>query len=177
MANAFIIESEKFLAGLEKLVARQDMAAKKGTANAAMMVEREIKSVQLTRWGRHSKGTPTHSEPGTPPAQITGTLRASVVTEGPHQKGFGKYEAQVGPTAVYARIQELGGEDHSLTGGKTRTVTGARRDSSGRFLGGTETRSFETGHGIPPRPYVAPAVRAQLPRIGQMYRQLFEAAL
>jgi hypothetical protein len=36
-------------------------------------------------------------------------LRRSITVEGPRAIGGGTYEAKIGPTAVYGRIQELGG--------------------------------------------------------------------
>lgn len=58
----------------------------------------------------HKKNEPTNSAPGEPPATVTGTLARSEQVEGPEEIGFGHYVAAVGPTVVYGRIQELGGE-------------------------------------------------------------------
>ena len=52
----------------------------------------------------HDAGTATPSPPGQPPSLITGQLRRSVI-----MRPKGKAHVQVGATAVYARIQELGG--------------------------------------------------------------------
>ena len=46
---------------------------------------------------------------GRPPMNRTGNLRRSIRGE-KINKGFGKYEAIVGPTIVYGRAVELGGE-------------------------------------------------------------------
>jgi phage gpG-like protein len=62
---------------------------------------------------------------------VTGTLRRSITVKGPHPLGLGRWEAQIGPTAVYGRIQELGG----VTGRGGATV-------------------------LPARPYVAPTLPA-----------------
>lgn len=46
---------------------------------------------------------------GQPPMNRTGNLRRSITGQ-KTQKGFGKYEAIVGPTIIYGRAVELGGE-------------------------------------------------------------------
>jgi len=65
-------------------------------------VAREARS-QLSR-SSHPPGTPTTSMPGSPPATVTGRLRDSVEV-----RVIGEGAVQVGATAPYARIQELGG--------------------------------------------------------------------
>lgn len=95
------------LARLDRNVA--DDAQKTALMQSALVVEREAKQ-QLTKSGRHAAGTPTPSAPGSPPAIITGTLRASVKTFPPTRQGFGNYQIMVGPTTVYARVQELGSD-------------------------------------------------------------------
>ena len=100
-----------FLRGLDLKVTRVDAAVKGVIGPAAHDLERAVKTIFETS---HRRGTPTPEPPGNPPSVITGTLRRSVVIEGPIRKGFGSYEAQVGPTVVYARVQELGGGPHDL---------------------------------------------------------------
>jgi phage gpG-like protein len=56
----------------------------------------------------HPPGTLTPSMAGQPPAMVTGQLKASV-TVTPVTTTGNRAEARVGPTAPYARIQELGG--------------------------------------------------------------------
>lgn len=92
---------------LDKRIA--DEAQKTALSQSALVVEREAKQ-QLTKSGRHAPGTPTPSAPGSPPAIITGTLRASVRTFPPTRSGFGNYQIMIGPTVIYGRIQELGGD-------------------------------------------------------------------
>jgi len=81
---------------------------------AAMVVNRKMKQ-KLTQMGRHEKGTPTPSKAGAgnPPAIVNDELRNSVKTY-PVQKGFKGYEVLVGPTKIYARVQELGGGPSNL---------------------------------------------------------------
>lgn len=99
-------------------------------AAAAMGAEGERAIKAMLSRTSHSRGTPTPAPPGAPPAIITGTLRRSVIGSGPADEGGGRWVATVRPTTVYARIQEMGG----------RAGRGHRSK-------------------LPPRPYVAPAVR------------------
>jgi hypothetical protein len=92
------------LAALEHDLQR---ATRLATAHAAHLAEAAIKQMLTT--SSHPKGTPTPSAPGEPPSLITGTLRRSIKVTGPVPAGFGRWLAEVGPTAVYGRVQELGG--------------------------------------------------------------------
>lgn len=96
----------------------------------------------------HAPGTPTPSSPGEPPSLITGRLRGSMEVEPPQQVGDARWEARTGPTAVYGRIQELGG----ICGAGHRTH-------------------------LPPRPYLAPAFAASLPRAGQIVADAWDSAV
>lgn len=62
--------------------------------------------------GRYEKATA-----GQPPMNRTGNLRRSIRGQ-KFRKGFAKYEAIVGPTIIYGRAVELGGEyaPHSWLG-------------------------------------------------------------
>lgn len=53
---------------------------------------------------------PSPSRPGTPPARRTGTLARSVRAEPARLTVTGRAESSVAPHAVYARIQQLGGD-------------------------------------------------------------------
>ncbi|MFE5037160.1 hypothetical protein [Streptomyces sp. NPDC056683] len=121
-----VIGVHQLEAALAGLLGTFDAATRKATAEASHLLEREIKETLST--SSHPKGTPTPSAPGEPPSLITGTLRRSITVKGPTPLGRARWEAQIGPTAVYGRIQELGG------------VTGRG--------GATE---------LPPRPYVRPS--------------------
>lgn len=95
-----------FLRGLDAKVTKVDVAVRGVVGPAAHDLERSVKAIFETS---HQRGTPTPEPPGNPPSVVTGTLRRSITTEGPRRLGFGTYEALVGPTVVYARVQELGG--------------------------------------------------------------------
>ncbi|MEW2164427.1 HK97 gp10 family phage protein [Streptomyces sp. NPDC007084] len=82
-------------------------ATRIATAHAAHLAEAAIKRMLTT--SSHPKGTPTPSNPGDPPSLVTGTLRRSIKVTGPVPAGRGRWVAEIGPTAVYGRIQELGG--------------------------------------------------------------------
>lgn len=77
--------------------------------------------------GRHPPGTRTGSVPPEPPWRISGHLSRSVTVDEPVLRNF-KWSGRMGPTAVYARIHELGG----WTGAGYRTY-------------------------LPPRPHLKPA--------------------
>ena len=113
-------------AAFSRLLVSLNAATRTATSHAGHLLEREIKQTLST--SSHPPGTPTPSSPGEPPSLISGTLRRSISMQGPVPLGSGRRMAQVGPTAVYGRIQELGG-------------------STGRG-GATE---------LPPRPFVQPA--------------------
>lgn len=92
---------------------------------------KEVTRNELVRYA-HPPKTKTNSPPGQPPAIVTGTLRRSVKQEpisGGQKVGQYRWQTTVGGTAVYARIQELGG----WTGKGHNTY-------------------------LPPRPYLSPAL-------------------
>jgi phage gpG-like protein len=104
----------------EGMVASLNRATRTATGQASHLLERHIKATLAT--SSHPRGTPTPSSPGEPPSLVTGTLRRSISVKGPVPLGMGRWEANVGPTAVYGRIQELGG----VTGRGGATVLPAR---------------------------------------------------
>ena len=110
------------LAGLDALTARINEASETIAGRAALIVQRAGMAATHVR---------------------TGTLRRSWTVVGPEGSG-GAYSAQVGPTMVYARRQELGFQP-------------PLRDSLGR--------SFPNDYG---RPYVQPSALAARSGIEQM---------
>ncbi|MFG3287254.1 hypothetical protein ACGF3G_00320 [Streptomyces sp. NPDC048179] len=143
-----VIGLHQLTAALEGLVGTFDAATRTATAQASHLLEREIKQTLST--SSHPRGTPTPSRPGEPPSLITGTLRRSITVKGPTPLGRGRWEAQIGPTAVYGRIQELGG------------ITGRG--------GATE---------LPPRPYVRPSYEklAASGALANLYYSAWRAAM
>jgi hypothetical protein len=102
----------------------------------------------------HPPGTPTPSAPGDPPALISGALRRSIRVRRT-KRGPDRYEGRVGPTIVYGRIQELGGQlGHNPRHGMWRTP--------GR---------------LPPRPYLAPAVFNAAPKVRKLLIGLWSRAI
>lgn len=73
-----------------------------------------IQQRTLLNLGSHPPGTRTGSAPGSPPWRISGHLTDSVTVRRARSTGPGRWEGQVGPTAVYGRVQELGGGPYSL---------------------------------------------------------------
>lgn len=108
-----VVEVSRTIAGIEAKMAGVDEAAKQAAQKMAHAVEAETKTLLGAK--RHSAKTKTPSAPGEPPAQITGTLRASITSTDAERRGFGDYRAQVGPTVVYGRVQELGGNTGRTT--------------------------------------------------------------
>lgn len=135
-------------AAFESLAVSLNQATRTATAQASHLLEREIKQTLST--SSHPRGTPTPSSPGEPPSLVTGTLRRSITVNGPHPLGLGRWEAQVGPTAVYGRIQELGG------------VTGRGHATT-----------------LPARPYVQPAFErlAASGALARVYHTAWRAAI
>lgn len=98
---------DAMLSALDGLGERVEAATPGGLTKAAHHVEAMVK-LELSRTS-HPRGTPTPSPPGSPPSLISGALRRSIQVEGPRPTGGGRWTAQIGPTIIYGRIQELGG--------------------------------------------------------------------
>lgn len=145
MPQIFFEGLEAALAKITELVVKQNAATRTATAKALHVVEREIKT-NLSR-GSHRKGEPTGSLPGEPPDLVTGNLRRSITVTGPDPVGAVSWAGKVGPTAVYGRIQELGG------------VTGAH------------------GSHLPARPYVEPALDRVQPEIARIFYEAWASAI
>lgn len=92
-------------AALAAIQARAEAAAVTIVQRGSAIVEAEAKK-QFTQ--AHTRDTRTPSRPGEPPAVITGTLRRSIAADPVRLDGT-VAKGAVYPTAVYSRIQELGG--------------------------------------------------------------------
>lgn len=93
---------------VRQAVTKYANSVNKGAENARN--EMMVTLIQLSKeqiQGRRPKGQKAIA--GQPPMNRTGNLRRSIRGE-KINKGFGKYEAIVGPTIVYGRAVELGGE-------------------------------------------------------------------
>lgn len=123
---------EGIRARLEAMVAATPVATVAATIVVQHIAEREIKD-QLRKTS-HLQHTRTPSQPGQPPSKIDGSLVDSVKVPTPTAVP-GHVSARIGPTAVYSRIQELGG----MTG------------RGGRVK-------------LPARPYLRPAVEKTVPQ-------------
>lgn len=138
--------SDALHAALSKRVDGLDHAAHAFVSDGMDIVQREIAG-QL-RLKTHPIGTDTPSEPGEPPAMVTGNMIRSITQYGPYWDGPYSATGVVGPTAVQSRIQELGG------------ITG---------------RDYLTR--LPPRPYVKPAIEIAGPKLEDSAREHFGAAI
>lgn len=112
MPEFYLQGLERFTAALTEQVAKAAVGARLAVTDMGHLLEREVK-VALTAYP-HAKGTSTPSPPGAAPGLVTGTLRRSIRTE-IVGLGLGTFQATVGPTVIYGRIQELGGRaGHSV---------------------------------------------------------------
>lgn len=136
---------DDFEAGLDVLKTRALAATRSATRDGL----RTLKRRGIGRLSRyfHLPGTPTPSPVGEPPARISGHLAGSLTPSGPRPTGTG-FTGELGPTAVYSRIQELGGQ-----AGRGHSVT------------------------IPPRPYLAPTVRDSRQDLRRTYLEAWRRAL
>jgi phage gpG-like protein len=132
-------------AALDRIHTRVHAATRRAVQTAMGSVQEQAQV--LLSLTSHPPGTATPSPPGSPPSRITGHLAGSLSPTGP-VPADGGYSGRVGPSAVYARIQELGG------------VTGA----------GHRTR-------LPPRPYLRPSYDRVRDRIRQAFVDAWRAAL
>lgn len=118
-------------AALDAIVVQKFQACRIGADRAALLLASETKKT-LTRT-THRPGTKTPSRPGNPPSLVTGTLRRSMKTVPAEAISKTAWKSQVGPTVVYARVQELGGS--------TKTTTLKARP----YLGPTLARLTDSG--------------------------------
>lgn len=131
---------------LDFMVARIDAASRDSTEKVLKQVARQEKTLLSLGW--HPPGTPTGSVSPDPPWRISRHLRSEVKTDGPHPSGPHGWWGRVGSTAIYARIQELGG------------VTGR----------GHRTR-------LPPRPHLKPAWAIVRPTVRRTFMRAWAAAV
>ena len=89
---------------LEKAGANMDKGAE-GARNEMMLALIQLSKEQIV--GRRPKGEKATA--GQPPMNRTGNLRRSIRGE-KFRKGFASYSAIVGPTIIYGRAVELGGQ-------------------------------------------------------------------
>jgi len=86
-----------------------DAAVRKGVQRVSGEAQRDITGKKgLGKYDRHPAGTKTPSPVGEPPAQITSSLRRSVVMLPIKRVGFASYTQTTLPTMIYARVQEFG---------------------------------------------------------------------
>ena len=90
------VDVARTLAGLDALLARMDLGVKQSIADAAHLI-------QAAAMEKAPVGTPGNS------TNAPGDLARSIEVEGP-TGGDGIYAAELGPTVIYGRQRELGGE-------------------------------------------------------------------
>lgn len=110
-----IVDGRGAMAKLGVLGAQIEKASETAIRRSAAVIEREAKQNII---GRHREGTPrpdggANTGPKTL-MNVSGALRASIRVGEPRRVGFGAYEIEIGPTMVYARVQELGGGKNNI---------------------------------------------------------------
>ncbi|HCT79274.1 MAG TPA: hypothetical protein DGT23_22475 [Micromonosporaceae bacterium] len=156
--------------GVDELLARIVKNTYVATNQAALLIEREGKR-RLRRY-THPRGTPTPSPAGVgPPALVSGHLRRSwkTVPAYPGRKPW-TIEARTGPTAVYARIQELGGE---ITQVRTRRMRRVSANGAEQIIERPYTHQFR----LPKRPYVKPTVNENRRNMHWLYVEYWTRAI
>lgn len=101
----------EFKSALLGTIAKEQVATRAAVSEAAHLIEKTAK--QKLGLTSHERGTPTPSSPGEPPSLVSGNLRRSVKVDTilpAMVNGHPGWKTQIGPTAVYGRIQELGGD-------------------------------------------------------------------
>lgn len=93
---------------LQAMAARVEVATPVAVKAAGDLLKSKAQT-ELSRTS-HARGTPTPSVAPQPPAKITGHLHDTWDVLGPTAIGAAIWHEEIGPTAVYARIQELGGQ-------------------------------------------------------------------
>lgn len=106
MTDFTITGVSQTIAALQGMLAKAEVAAHDIVTRGQLVLESTAKR-QFT--GAHSAGTPTTSAPGSPPDVVSGTLRRSITHDKPEMTLDG-LRGHVYPTAIYGRIQELGGD-------------------------------------------------------------------
>lgn len=147
-------------AAIDDVIARLRPAAERAISRSMDAIDRSAALVLSAK--THPEGTPTPSLPGEPPALVTGNLIRSYVSEGPEWIGPDVVAGRVGPSAVYARIQDLGGDVYAINYPQ---------------LGNPEVGFFGPHVYLPPRPYIEPSVEGARDEIEAIWREEITGAL
>lgn len=143
MTSFHLLGVSEFKAAIDKVIAERALATKGAITAGAHLVEATAKAA-LTETS-HAPGTPTPSAPGQPPALVSGALRRSVLVKGPTPTSAFAFKAEIGPTMIYGRIQELGG----WTGRGHATY-------------------------LPPRPYMKPSLKKIGPKLEALFEDAWK---
>jgi phage gpG-like protein len=134
----------EFQTSIANLVKATEAATKLAVVKAGNIVKKNAQTGLALR--SHPKGTWSPSPPGDAPALVTGALRRSITVK-VSSEGFAGAKAEIGPTIIYGRIQELGGST-----GRNHSVR------------------------LPARPYMRPALEYSMPEMSRVYLEAWEAA-
>lgn len=148
-------------------------AAKAAADAMAQEFHVELTTVTLRKY-THGKLNATPSPPGEPPALVTGTLRRSARIV-PALDGAARATASVRVGAVYARIQELGGDIYPKRAKALRfkvPVAGPLMPGKRRKQSWVTVKHVR----LPKRPYMAPT-RERLVSSGRLRDRGKQAAM
>src|ERR1017187_275061 len=141
------------ISALEKLKAKVTLATREATAKSGSVL-------QATAVAEFNHGDAPHTR--------TGNLQRSIRTWPVVQEGPARYRVQVNPTAIYSRIQELGG-----------TITPKEKDFLswiGVRADGTVGRIYKRSVTLRPRPYLRPATESMGPKMEIVYGTAWRSA-
>lgn len=156
---------------LERMTEKLKAEGPTRAANAmASAYHRHLANDVLVR-ASHTRGSPTTSAPGSPPALVSGSLKRSLRQFPAIPTGAYRAKSKVSPLIIYARIQEKGGvivakhtyidqHGHTRIGALSFVISGRRV-----FVGSVK---------IPARPYMKPARREVIAN-GELRRAAMKA--
>ena len=141
------------IATLDKIKAKVSLATREATERSGSVLQAQAVS-------EFNHGTAPHTR--------TGNLQRSIRTWPVVQEGAARYRVQVNPTAIYSRIQELGG---TITPKEKEFLSwiGVRAD-------GTVGRIFKRSVTLRPRPYLRPALESMGPKMDIVYGTAWRSA-
>lgn len=139
------------IAGLDALASRLRDTTRQVTADAAHLIQAQSMGFAPVGVAGNSTNTP-------------GDLRRSILVDGPHQVSDDSWLAHVGPTTVYGRQRELGGDIYPQ---RARVL---------RFEKFGET-VFASHVYQKPEPYMKPGLAAARPEITAVVADRYTAAI
>ena len=95
-------------ARLRQIAARAESEAPRAAVEALSAAGQAMTRFTLGEHGTHALGTPTPSDPGSPPAMVSGDLRDSVRRSPPVPVGPGRCSQVMKSQLIYGSVHEFG---------------------------------------------------------------------